>query len=113
MTKLVKKSVDVNKVMSHPHQSWAERLMTWGLSKPSIASIFLAITGWVGLSFAEEKDNYDAWTFAGKVTETFQNSRKIAFIVLFCLIIICIILALFKKISKYWLFSLFMSRATL
>ena len=107
MTKLIKKSVNIEKVLSRPHQSWIERLMTWGLSKPAIASAFVAITGWFGKAFAEDAERSDAWNIAiGPVTDTFQYSRKIMFISTFFFMILSIVFALVKK-SWYWLFSLF------
>ena len=107
MTKLIKKSVDIEKVLSKPRLSWTERLMAWGLSKPAIASAFVAITGWFGKAFAQDEETQDAWNIAfGKVTDTFQYSRKIIFILAFFFMILSVVFALVKK-SWYWLFSLF------
>ena len=101
MTNLVKKSVDVEKVLASPHQSCWERLMTWGLSKSAIVAIFVAITGWFGKALAQSA--IDPWTVAGvKVTSPLQNARKIIFLSGFALILICALLALFKKILCFF-----------
>lgn len=107
MTKLIKKSVNIEKVLSRPHQSWIECLMTWVLSKPAIASVFVAIMGRFGKAFAEDAERSDAWNIAfGKVTDTFQYSRKMIFILAIFFVILAIVFALVKK-AWYWLFSLF------
>ena len=97
MTKLVKKSVDVEKVLSKPRQSWLERLMVWGLSKLAIATVFVAIMGWFGKAFAQSA-NGDAWIL-------FQYTRKWTFICGFFLMLICAVLA-FKKVSWFVLLNI-------
>ena len=92
MTNLVKKSVDIEKVFEKPRQSCWERLMTWGLSKPAIVAIFVAITGWFGKAKADlvgGDGNIWGIEFA-RVNESFQNTRKFIFITGFFLILICV-----------------------
>ena len=105
MTQLTKKSIDIEKVLEKPHQSCWERLMTWGLSKPAIVTIFVSITGLFGKALAQSA--IDPWTVAGvKVTSPFQNARKIIFLSGFALILICALLALFKKISCFFVWCI-------
>ena len=103
MTNLVKKSIDIEKVLEKPRQSCWERLMTWGLSKPAIVAIFVAITGWFGKAKADNM--WGMLTFT-RVNESFQNTRKFIFITGFFLILICAVLALFKKVSWFFLWCI-------
>ena len=103
----MKKSVDVEKILKHPHQSWAERLMAWGLSKPAVAAVFITITGWLRKASAQTKKQEDWDIIMGKVTESsFQYSRKFVILIPLFLMIISILLACFKKISWFWSFCL-------
>ena len=105
MTKLVKKSVDVEKVLSKPRQSWLERLMVWGLSKLAIATVFVVIIGWLGKANA---------TFSvQKIPEDpFPNIRNIILLIGLFTMLSCAVLASFKKFSYFisWgIFSCMMS----
>ena len=102
----MKKSVDVEKILKHPRQSWAERLIAWGLSKPSIAAIFIAITGWFGKASAQTKTQENWDIIMGKVTESFQYSRRFIILTPLFLMIISILLACFRKISWFWSFCI-------
>ena len=104
MTNLVKKSIDIEKVLEKPHQSCWERLMAWGLSKPAIATIFVSITGRFGKANAFEEGLF-GYVFA-PVNETFLDIRKVIVIPVFFLILICALLALFKKISWFFVWCI-------
>ena len=103
MTNLVKKSIDIEKVLEKPHQSCWERLMAWGLSKPAIATIFVSITGRFGKANAFEEGLF-GYVFA-PVNESL-NIRKYIVITVFFLILICALLALFKKISWFFVWCI-------
>lgn len=100
MTKIAKKSIKT-------HQSWSERLMSWGLSKPTIAGIFIAIMGWIEKAKADWAQEYVPFNRLDPVIEIFQHTREIILIATLFLMTISLVLALFKKLSWFCFFSLF------
>ena len=114
MTKLVKKSVDVEKILEKPHQTWTERLINYVFSKTAIASIYFMIMGWCSKAFSEERwiaqtvmPDGGIWGIqVQKVTMAYQNTRKFIFITGFFLMLIWAVLALFKKVSWFFLWCI-------
>ena len=84
------------KKLTQLNQSWGKRLITCGF-----IAVFIVIMGWIGQA--------NALYVANPVVDTFQHAREIIFITTLFLMIVSLILALFKKISWFYLFSLFSS----
>lgn len=62
MTKLVKKTVDIETSLAQPKQSKIEKLFNWFLSKPVFYAAFITLFGWFGRANATQGE--DAWNIA-------------------------------------------------
>ena len=103
MTQLTKKSIDIEKVLEDPHQTWTERLINYVFFKTAIASIYFMIVGWIRKVYASDitQEQWD-FAFGGKVSSPSFAPRKLFFLLCLGLIIISCFLALFKKISCFF-----------
>ncbi len=98
----MKKQIDTKKILSAPKQSLGERWLAWGLKKASVAAMFSAVFMWINKAFAGENGEWKVQM--GKVTEAFQPSRKMIFIISGFVLLVLLILSLFKKLRWRWFF---------
>ena len=85
--------------LTQSNQNWMKRLTSCGF-----IAVFIVIIGWIGQAKADWGQEYIPFN---PVVDTFQHTREIIFITTLFLMIVSLTLALFKKISWFYSFSLF------
>ncbi len=97
MTKLVKKTVDIETSLAQPKQSKIEKLFNWLLSKPVFYTAFITLVGWLGRANATQSE--DAWNiaFGGKMGYENENQNWLIPLILIpvYILILTVVLAVF------------------